>query len=322
MSIQLSADQAFELIYGVAPSPQEKLRLHELLGGRDVRDLSAMRQIIMGHDRQSRPTPATVRFGPADVRWLELEGFRLALDSADPSVSMAILAQGGWEPHLTGVFRRYLRPGMRVVDVGANVGYYTMLAATLAGADGAVMAFEPNSENCRLILMSVAANQFVNVRLFPLALAEAPGYEHFSMHIGSNGGFVSASHALAAGHGTIVPTARLDDLVQPPVDFVKMDVEGAEYRVVCGARALIEAAQPIVSTEFSCEMITRVSRTTPHDFLAFFLSYGYSILMIDRRSGYLQAVPDIGAFLRAWGDPVRIEDLLMLPHGARVSQPV
>ena len=321
MSVRLSPDDVFELVYGARPTLHESSRLRELEGSTEVSDLAGIRRIIMGYDRQSRPTRATIRFDLDDVRWVDVEGFRLALDTADPSVCGPILAQGRWEPHLTGVLRRYLRSGMRVVDVGANIGYYTMLAATLVGPEGTVTAFEPNSENCRLILMSVATNQLANIRLFPLALAEKAGCEHFSTHIGSNGGLVSASHSLGTGYGVVVPTARLDTFVEPPLDFVKMDVEGAEHRVLRGAEALIGAALPIISTEFSCEMITRVSGTTPRSFLEFFLHYGYSIFVVDRQSGRLDAVDDIDSFLGAWGDPVRIEDLLMLPRGARALQP-
>ena len=319
--LDLNLDAAFELLFGERPTGVERARLHELVGLDRVNTLSALRTIVMGHDRQSRPTRALIRFSHEDVRWLDVEGFRLALDAADLSVSAPMLAQHAWEPHLTSVFRRYVRPGMRVADIGANVGYYTMLAAQLVTSEGEVFAFEPNSENCRLTLMSVAENGWSNVRLFPLALAETTGLAYFSSHIGSNGGLMPADSALATGHGLIVPTARLDSLVDPPLDFIKMDVEGAEFRVLRGAQSLISAARPVITTEFSCEMIARVSKRAPRDVLGFFEQYGYSVHLIHKPSGRLDAVPDIDALLRDWGDLGRIEDLLMLPRGIPVRQP-
>lgn len=315
----IALDDVFRLLYGEAPSAEEIERLRALLGAHRVRDLSDVRAIVMAHDRQARPTRALVRFAAADLRRVDLGTFRLVADVADLSVSAPILAQGGWEPHLTGVFRRYLRPGMRVADIGANIGYYTLLAATLVGAGGEVFAFEPNPENCRLLLLSLAENAIANVRLHPLALAETRGFAYFSTHIGSNGGLVPAAAALATGHGSIVPTARLDALVAPPLDFIKMDVEGAEYGVLRGAQSLIASARPVITTEFSCEMIARVSGCAPREFLEFFLRYGYAIHLIGKTDGRLEPVADIAALLRDWGDPVRIEDLLMLPQGASSS---
>lgn len=317
----IALDDAFEILYGVRPSTDEAERVRVLVGGKRVRGLSDLRRIIMGFDRQAFPTRAIIRFDDADVRRIELDGFRLVLDGADVSVCAPIIARRGWEPHLTEVFRRHIRRGMRVADVGANVGYFTMLSASLVGAEGEVFAFEPNSENCRLLLQSAAENDFRNVRLFPLALAEACGHAYFTTHIGSNGGLVPAAPSLATGHGTIVPTARLDSLLAPPIHFMKVDVEGAEYGVFRGAASLISAAHPVLMSEFSCEMISRVSGCAPRAFLEFFLHYGYRIHIVQKDGGHVVPVDDIDALLRDWGDPGRIEDLLMVPVDATFFNP-
>lgn len=318
---ELSLEAAYEMLYGAPPSAAQVARLRGLLPAANIASLHDLRAIIMAHDRQSYPTRAIVRFGPEDLRRISIEGFRLVLDAADLSVSAPILESGVWEPHLTGVFRRYLRPGMRVADIGANVGYYTLLASTLVGPSGEVCAFEPNSENCRLILLSVAENHCQNVRLFPLALSDRIGHVLFSSHIGSNGGLLGPGARLDDGQGMIVPTARLDGLLEPPLDFVKMDVEGAEYRILRGAQTLLATARPIVTTEFSCEMISRVSGIAPRDFLGFFLQHDYEIHMVDRATGRIGAVGDVDTMLSTWGSLVRIEDLLMLPRGIPVRQP-
>jgi FkbM family methyltransferase len=312
---------AYALLYGRAATDEVLERLRGVLGVTHVTRLAELRALIMALDRQVHPTPALVRFAASDLRRIEVGGFTIFLDAADLAVSAPILAGQQWEPHLTGVFRRYLEPGMRVADIGANVGYYTLLAAALVGPRGEVLAFDPNSENARLILLSLAANGFANVRLYPLALSDVQGHAYFSTHVGSNGGFLDSSTPLADGHGLIVPTARLDDLAPGRLDFLKLDTEGSEYRILEGARRCLAESLPIVTTEFSCEMIGRVSKVAPREYLEFFRRLGYSIHLVDRTSGQLLPVQDLESFFASWGDPVRIEDLLMLPPGKPVLQP-
>jgi FkbM family methyltransferase len=311
----ISLDDAFELLYGAPPSDEQRAWMASLIAEGGFRNLSQLRTVIMSRDHQTHPTRVVVRFNESDLRCIDIEGFRLVVDAADVSVSGPMLAQGFWEQHLSRVFHRCIRTGMRVADIGANLGYYTMLAAKLVGEGGQVFAFEPNSENCRLLLLSAAENDLRNIRLVPIAVGESDGYAHFSNHLGSNGNCMPETASLSSGHGTIVPVARLDALISPPIDFIKMDVEGAEYRVLRGAQSLIATSRPIITSEFSCEMIARVSGCSPRDFLEFFLRYGYTIHVIRRDDHRLEQVPDIDAFLDAWGDLGRIEDLLMLPQG-------
>ncbi len=317
----ISVAAAYALMFGRRPPPDVLAALHENLGTVEIRDTVGLRQMIMCLDRQVHVTAATVRFSSAELLKISVEGITLLVDAADVAVSRSILQEGTYEAHVTRVFRRYIRPGWRVVDVGANVGYYSMLAASLVGSQCEVLAFDPNSENARLVLLNAAENEFHNVRLFPLALAESAGYAYFTTHIGSNGSFIADEQArLADGRGVVVPTARLDDLVHAPVDFIKLDVEGAEYRVLRGGQRLIAESRPIISSEISCDMISRISNTEPRTYLSFFARYGYAIHIISRISGQIELVVDIDALLRDWGSWWRIEDLLMLPAGTPTPQ--
>jgi hypothetical protein len=145
----ISVATAYALMFGRQPSPDVLAALHENLGTIEIRDTGGLRRIIMCLDRQVHVTAATVRFGSAELQKISVEGITLLVDTADVAVSQSILQEGTYEAHLTRVFRRYVRPGWRVVDVGANVGYYSMLAASLVGPQGEVLAFDPNSENAR-----------------------------------------------------------------------------------------------------------------------------------------------------------------------------
>ena len=130
-----------------------------------------------------------------------VEGAELGLlDRADISASLPIHHGGQWYPHLTRFYQGHLKPGMTFIDVGANIGFFTILASRLVGPEGRVIAFEPNSENCRLILLSLERNGINNVELYPLGLSDRRGFSYFSTHLGSNGGFLpSGSETLLSG---------------------------------------------------------------------------------------------------------------------------
>jgi FkbM family methyltransferase len=200
------------------------------------------------------------------------------------------------------------------VDIGANVGLYTMLASTLVGPSGRVVSIEPSSENCRLILLSLAANQVRNVEVLPLALDGARGWSNLSGHFGSNGGLVPGDAAnLASGRCDIVATFPLDDLVEGRVDFLKIDVEGAEGRVVAGAQRILETWRPIVTTELSLEMLGRVSGIGGEEYLETFEKLGYQISILNRTTGLPDTPTTAEQIIKDWADPLQIEDLLLLP---------
>ncbi len=99
-----------------------------------------------------------------------------------------------------------------------------------------------------------------------------------------------------------------------PVDMMKIDVEGAEGRVVIGAADTIARHRPIVVSEFSCEMLRTVSSMEPLAYLDFFHHLGYQLMVIDRSApGQLGPVVSPTALLDDWGSDLRIEDLLFLP---------
>jgi FkbM family methyltransferase len=288
----------------------------QVLVGDAVTDLHGLRRILATFDRQFFPSPVSVRFGPDDVVAHQLDdGTTLYLDRDDGAVSQPLL-HGDYEAHLVPIFRQFCRPGMTVVDVGANVGLYTMLASSLVGSSGRVVAVEPNSENCRLILLSVDANHAENVELLPLALDRGRGWSNLSGHFGSNGGLVSGDAVgLTSGWSEIVPTFALDDLVPGPVHFLKIDVEGAEGRVVAGAQRILEASRPVVATELSLEMLPRVSGISGEEYLSGFAALGYSISLLNRDTGRPDPPTTVADLLDSWKDPFQIEDLLLLPPG-------
>jgi FkbM family methyltransferase len=268
----------------------------------------------MALDRQKFPTPMSVRFAAADLRSVLINGIACPVDRHDISVSVPGAAAGSWEPHLVASFRRICRPGSIAFDIGANVGYHTLMMAQLVGSEGTCYAFEPNSENCRLILLGAEQNGFTNIKLMPFALSDQAGWSYFSSHIGSNGGFATRPTELSDGNGIIVPMFVLDDLQLPAADTIKVDVEGAEYRVLRGAEKSIRRSRPAIVSEFSLEMTRRVSGATGAQYLEWIAGLQYDIFLLDRNSALPVSIRSVPALLDAWGSDVRIEDLLFLPR--------
>jgi FkbM family methyltransferase len=175
-----------------------------------------------------------------------------------------------------------------------------------------VISLEPNSENCRLLLSSMRLANATNVQLLPVAADESTGWAYYSTHIGSNGGLVD-DRDLLVRPGVVVPTFRLDDLIERPVSFLKMDVEGAEGRVVKGASRILEHDRPVVTTELKEEMLGRVSGMTVAQYLGYFEGLGYTPALIEKGSGAEKPYHSVEALLADWGDTDELRDVLLLP---------
>jgi FkbM family methyltransferase len=140
---------------------------------------------------------------------------------------------GSYEAAKQRKIMELVRPGMVCWDVGANVGFYTLLLAKLAGAEGRVYAFEPLPANLELLQRHVEINSYRNVRIFKSALGNFDGAARFDL-----GPSNSMGH-MAAGGPLQVSCSRADTLlaageVEAP-DVIKIDVEGAEADVLRGA---------------------------------------------------------------------------------------
>lgn len=150
---------------------------------------------------------------------------------------------GTYEPEQTRLFREHITAGATVLDVGAHVGYYTVLSAVLAGPRGRVVAFEPNPSNHSFLERHVALNRLNNVTVENVAVADTNGTASFAFGTGSGTG------RLQSGGDLEVRTIRLDDFcrergVQP--GFIKIDVEGAELDVLRGAAETVAAHHPVI----------------------------------------------------------------------------
>lgn len=310
--------QLFYDMFERVPSGQQRETLAALASnGTQLHRAQRLRRVLSAFDQQELRTGFTVRWDERDLQLVPVEGLGVHIDTADVAIS-APLSLGVYERHLIDFFKAHVHEGMHVVDAGANIGLYSLLAAKLVGPGGRVWSFEPNSENARLLLASALLNGFKNVALHPVALGSERGYTFFTAAVGTNGGVLEqAKRSLTHPSCKIVPTARLDDFGIARVDLLKMDVEGAEGLLVQGAGELLARCRPIVTTEFSNEMLTRISSISGAAFLGLFRNQGYSVSMLDRSTHALIPVSDTDAFAAEFEGTCRIEDLVLLPHAAR-----
>ena len=302
-------EELVRLLYPTLPDDL-RARVDEAAGG-ELSDVSTIRRMLGTIEHQRAPTAFSVQLTENDAVPCTVGDVELLCDAADAAVTPG-LRSGEYEPHLTAVFERYCRPGMTVVDVGANLGYYSLLAARLVGPSGRVVALEPNSENCRLLLSSLRRSGLGNVQVLPVAADVEKGWAYYSTHVGSNGGLIDDGDLLTRP-GVVVPTFRLDDLVAGPVGLVKMDVEGAEGRVVRGATRLIEHERPIVTTELKEEMLTRVSNSTLGEYLSYFEGLGYTAALLEKETGAVKPYASVADLLADWGGRDELRDVLLLP---------
>jgi FkbM family methyltransferase len=103
---------------------------------------------------------------------VDVDRFHISLCDLDSPVALGIVQTREYEPHLTSALEKILKAGMVFVDVGANVGFLSLLAARLVGARGKVHAFEPNQYFCKLLQLSAEKNGFENIEIYPMAIAD------------------------------------------------------------------------------------------------------------------------------------------------------
>jgi len=176
------------------------------------------------------------------VALVHTHGFDILLDPADMGISPSIGVLGWYELKTTELFIKLVESGSTVIDVGANVGFFTLLAAKLAGKEGVVVSFEPDPTSFSLLSRSVQRNNFGNVRLFRKCISDVDGEQVLYLSVTHHKGMHSISRNLG-GLGISVKSARLDTVADSlnidEIDLLKIDVEGAEPEVLDGATRLL-----------------------------------------------------------------------------------
>jgi len=222
---------------------------------------------------------------PEQAKIIQVENFKMKVNTDRrglDGMTTIVVASHTYEPMTTKVFKMLLKDGMNAVDVGANIGYFTLLSSKLVGANGKVWAVEPEPHNLQCLLDNVALNNLTNVVAFEKAASDVSGKSVFYVSKRECG-----EHSLVAGRPYIkdtieVETMLLDNMIDSKrVDFIKTDTEGNEVAVLRGARRIIKYNKELVLiTELFLPGL-KASGYTPQDFFGMLKQRFRFIYIID-----------------------------------------
>ncbi len=181
---------------------------------------------------------------------VDLGGYRVCVDPDETDLGHDVITERDYEPHVRKVVAEVFHPGQTFVDVGANVGCISLMAAMIAGPSGRVIAVEPYPENLQRLYAGIALNGFSNVRVIPLAASDRRAT--FSLTGGTSNTYVIPSQDYKV-RGTYTQSVVLDDVLasELAVHVIKMDIEGHEPHAFRGLDRTIRRHDPILLTEFN-----------------------------------------------------------------------
>jgi FkbM family methyltransferase len=214
-----------------------------------------------------------------------------------------------YEPLTREVFLAALRPGGVVVDAGANVGYYTLLAAWRVGASGRVHAVEPYPPNVKVVEENIRANGLKNVTLHACAAAAVSGTRTFNVSpvgLTSYDEPVWPEGAKPPEPVALVPAVPLDELIAPPVDLIKMDVDGSEVEALQGMPRLLAGSPRLtLLVEWAPTYLARSGRN-PMELLAQVKEAGLAIQFVcddvaGRNRSLEEVIRDMDKLPLTWG---------------------
>ena len=269
----------FKLLLGRSPSPKE-WHGHRLSAGQQLQ--TVVNKFLSSAEFKSRDT-SSLSMADTAHEIIDLDNLSICISSVDEVCGLLRTAKT-YEPGVTAVIERVLSPGMTFVDIGANIGYFSVLASKKVANTGKVFAIEPYPYNIKLIQQNIALNQCDNVDVLPFALSKTKGFLSYDDSAGNSGNVGDLDSNFAKFlKSTIVYSMPLDELIDSAtkVDLIKMDIEGAEYLALQGMQRIISEHAPIIISEISDEFLKRVSSVSLSEYLALLLGCEkYSIAVI------------------------------------------
>lgn len=207
------------------------------------------------------------------------------VNAADDVIAPEILAYGFHEKYETELLKKIVKPSMIFVDIGANIGYYSLVAAQLVGQSGKVYAFEPDPINYHLLLSNIETNHFRNIVPIQKAVSNQADSVKLFLDRGNFGAHtLSESNIQTERRGFVeVEAITLDAFFKAEgnstVDFIKMDVQGSEGRVIEKAHDILKRNNLKILMEFWPRGLRNMG-TEPAELLKKLHNYGFSITLL------------------------------------------
>jgi len=194
---------------------------------------------------------------------------------------------GRYEPEVAEWFEQVVKPGMTVLDIGAHVGFYTLLAAELVGKTGKVFAFEPEPENFAVLSKNVTSNKYVNIHLVNKAITDKDGRVELFINPQGNDrhSIYQNPRSVVAESRITVASTSIDEFLEmqgwPQVDVIKMDIEGAEPIAVEGMAGLLARSDSLkLLIEFAPELL-KAAGMVPDKLLARLNEVGFRLTFLE-----------------------------------------
>jgi FkbM family methyltransferase len=219
---------------------------------------------------------------------------------------------GAYEADTVQWFRSMLRPGLTMLDIGAHVGQYSLIAGAAVTPTGRVHSFEPNPASFRRLSTNLALNGFPHARAHPMALSNTTGSTTLYVPKSDNQGEASLQACVPGSDTATIRSMTADqwmetaDLGTPPrVDLIKIDVQGFELRVVEGAQNLLRRFRPTILCEFEDRWL-RLAGTSSVELKRAFRDLGYSVNRIGKNGLEPVGMDEVHGF----------DNLVLTPVGA------
>ncbi len=243
------------------------------------------------------------------IKRIEKYNFSIILNIRDRAIGLPILLKSSYEENVTEAFLKYLKSDTCFLDIGANIGYYSLLAASQC-PEGKVISFEPDATNFRYLKTSILYNGFDSViQAHNLAASDKnePIYLYEVNHSANSGAKVTAKEKESLNpyiHTSNpqfqrVEAVQLDSFLSGErIDIVKLDIEGHEPFALLGMKELLTQHQPVIITEFAPLSLNLIGKMSPEEFLQFLIDLNYQIHIIDEDGSLVHCDRDISAVIQ------------------------
>ena len=209
---------------------------------------------------------------------VDVNQYKLEVIPGDLGISSELIMFQTHEPLTTKLLSKELKKGMTCLDVGGNIGYYTLLESNIVGNNGKVIAIEPSPVNFKHLKKNLSIQDAKNVDAYNFAAGDVDGEVNFLVYRESNGSFTIPDGETTDLPGELikVPAKRMDTFLNElnieHVDFVRMDVEGYEHHIIEGMKNIIKNSKPMFQIEVH---VTLLGKEGTKKFLKEFQDYGY-----------------------------------------------
>ena len=238
----------------------------------------------------------------ANSEYVTIDGNKLYLDSSD---SLRLSVKKEFEPQTTDLIQKNIFSGNIVVDIGANIGFFTLIMANGVKKEGKVFSFEPELENYKLLSKNVKENNLQNIILENKAVGNKNGSTEMYLASKENNIYSQSMHRIFSSKivsqnstPITIKIIKLDDFFEKldlikKIDLIKIDVEGAEFDVLKGMDKILDSNKDLkIIMEFSLENLQDFG-SKPDEVLDFLLKKNFKLWKINENEKKVEEIFNI-----------------------------